>query len=82
MSEVMSRPAAKTLLLNAADNVAVALSNLDVGTETPQGVVTSKRVPRGHKFAVKPIAAGEAVVKFGQIIGFAKDRHPGGRVGA
>ncbi len=73
MSDVMSRPAAKTLLLNPADNVAVALSNLDVGVETPQGVVTSKRVPRGHKFAVKPIKAGEAVVKFGQIIGFAKD---------
>ncbi len=73
MPEVMTRPAAKTLLLNPKDNVAVALANLDVGTETPQGVVTSKRVPRGHKFAVKPIEAGEAVVKFGQVIGFARD---------
>jgi altronate hydrolase len=78
MSEVMSRPAAKTLLLNPADNVAVALSNLDAGMETPQGVVTSKRVPRGHKFSVRPIASGEAVVKFGQIIGFAKDAIPAG----
>ena len=78
MSEVMSRPAAKTLLLNPQDNVAVALSNLDAGMETPQGVVTSKRVPRGHKFAVRPIGAGEAVVKFGQIIGFAKDGIPAG----
>src|SRR3982750_3719768 len=78
MSEVMSRPAAKTLLLNPADNVAVALSTPAVGVETPQGVTTTKRVPRGHKFTVKPVGTGEAIVKFGQIIGFAtKDLPPG-----
>jgi altronate hydrolase len=73
MSDVMSRPAARTLLLNAADNVAVALSNLDVGTETPQGVTTIRRVPKGHKFTVRAVKAGEAIIKFGQIIGFAKE---------
>jgi altronate hydrolase len=73
MSDVMSRPAARTLLLNAADNVAVALSNLDVGTETPQGVTTMRRVPKGHKFTVRAVTAGEAIIKFGQIIGFAKE---------
>ena len=79
MSEVMSRPAApSTLLLNPADNIAVALSTLDVGAETPQGVRTTKRVPRGHKFSVKPIRAGEAIVKFGQIIGFATKEIPAG----
>ncbi len=78
MSETMSRPAAKTLLLNPADNVAVALSNLDVGTETPQGVKTIKRVPKGHKFTVRAVRAGEAIVKFGQIIGFAKQELPAG----
>ncbi|MDO8358802.1 MAG: altronate dehydratase family protein [Devosia sp.] len=78
MSDVMSHPAAKTLLLNPADNVAVALSNLDVGTETPEGVRTTKRVPRGHKFTVRPVAASEAIVKFGQIIGFAKTALPAG----
>lgn len=78
MSEVMSRPSARTLLLNPADNVAVALSNLDVGVATPQGVTTTKRVPRGHKFTVRPVRAGEAIVKFGQIIGFAKADLPAG----
>ena len=79
MSDVMSRPAAaKTLLLNAQDNVAVALSNLDVGTDTPQGVRTTKRVPKGHKFTGRQVAAGEPIVKFGQIIGFAKDAIPPG----
>jgi altronate hydrolase len=78
MSEVMAKPAPRTLVLNSADNVAVALSNLDVGTDTPQGVRTVRRVPKGHKFAIKPIAAGAAVVKFGQIIGFAKEAIPAG----
>jgi altronate dehydratase len=73
MSDVMSRPASRTLLLNAQDNVAVALGNLDVGSDTAEGVRTIKRVPKGHKFAVKAIAAGAPVIKFGQIIGFAKD---------
>src|SRR5690349_20081459 len=72
MSDVMTRPSPKTLLLNPADNVAVALNTLDVGADTPHGVKTIKRVPKGHKFAVRAIRAGEAIVKFGQIIGFAK----------
>jgi len=78
MTETMSRPQAATLVLNAADNVAVALSNLDVGTMTPQGVTTLKRVPKGHKFATRAISAGSAVVKFGQIIGFASKDIPAG----
>jgi altronate hydrolase len=78
MSDVLTRPQAKTLVLNPADNIAVALTNLDVGAETPQGVRTSKRVPKGHKFATRPIRAGEAVVKFGQIIGFATTEIPAG----
>ena len=78
MSDVMSRPAARTLLLNPQDNVAVALSNLEVGTDTAEGVRTIKRVPKGHKFAVRTIQSGAAIVKFGQIIGFAKTEIPAG----
>jgi len=78
MSDVMSRPAARTLLLNPQDNVAVALGNLDVGTDTAEGVRIIRRVPKGHKFAVRPIQAGETIVKFGQIIGRAKVEIPAG----
>ena len=78
MSDVMFRPAARTLLLNPQDNVAVALGNLDVGTDTAEGVRTIKRVPKGHKFAVRTIRAGETIVKFGQIIGRAKVDIPPG----
>ena len=78
MSEVMSRPEARTLLLNRADNVAVALANLDVGMMTPLGVTVSRRVPKGHKFTVRAVAIHEPIVKFGQVIGFAStDLAPG-----
>jgi altronate hydrolase len=78
MTETLARPAPRTLVLNDNDNVAVALSTLEVGADTPEGVKVLKRVPKGHKFATKVIPTGGAVVKFGQIIGFAtKDIPPG-----
>jgi altronate hydrolase len=78
MTETLARPAPRTLVLNSEDNVAVALTNLDVGTDTAEGIRTLKRVPKGHKFATKAIPVGGAVVKFGQIIGFATKDIPAG----
>ena len=70
MSEVLERPEARTLVLNPADNVGVALANLEPGA-IARGVAVARRVPRGHKFALTLIAAGAPITKFGQIIGFA-----------
>ena len=60
--------APRTLVLNAEDNIAVALGNLDVGTLTAQGIKTIKRVPRGHKFATRAIATGAPVVTTPDLI--------------
>ncbi len=65
-------PLPKTLVLNPKDNVAVALSVIEQGQETAEGVTASQRVPKGHKMAIRPIGEGAPVFKFGQIIGFAK----------
>ena len=73
MTDTMTRPEARTLVLNGSDNIGVALSNLEVGAQTPQDVTILRRVPRGHKFALRDIASGEAIIKFGQIIGFASE---------
>ena len=78
MNEHVIHPQGRTLVLNAADNIAVALANLEVGTHTPQGVVITRRVPKGHKFAIQPILAGAPILKFGQIIGFASSAIPPG----
>ncbi|MFL5260664.1 MAG: UxaA family hydrolase [Hyphomicrobiales bacterium] len=61
----------RTLRLNPADNVIVAVDTIDKG-RVVAGIGASQRVPRGHKMAVAPIAKGEPIRKFGQIIGFAK----------
>ncbi len=63
----------KTLVLDEADNIAVALSFLKAGETTSGGVTTLDDIPRGHKFATSDIAKGAPVTKFGQTIGFAKE---------
>ncbi len=55
--------------LNAADNVAIALADLRPGAAVAPGVAALAPVPRGHKVALRPIAAGEAVIRYGQTIG-------------
>lgn len=64
----MSTP--RFLRLNPADNVLVAVDEFAAGS-SPEGVTARERVARGHKMAAAPIAAGEPIRKFGQIIGFA-----------
>ena len=64
----------RTIRLDPADNVSVALDALVVGDkENSAGVAAVSSIPAGHKIAVEPIAKGEAVRKFNQIIGFASD---------
>ncbi len=70
--------------LRPEDNVAVAARTLLPGQEFAFGGATfspDRRVGLGHKIAVRPIAKGEAVRKYGQIIGFASCDIPiGGHV--
>ena len=63
-----------TIRLNPADNVVVARADLLPGTEVAgENVRAHTHVPVGHKIATAPIAAGEAVRKYGQILGFATE---------
>ena len=61
-----------TIRLSDADNVVVARADILPGTEIPgERVTTRGHVPAGHKVATAPVAVGEAVRKYNQIIGFA-----------
>lgn len=54
--------------IHALDNVAVALADLAEGTEVTvdgQAVTLRQAVSRGHKFALRDIAKGENVIKYG-----------------
>jgi altronate hydrolase/galactarate dehydratase len=56
--------------LHPEDNVVIALADLAAGA-APAGLggALIQAVPRGHKIAARAIAAGERVVRYGQIIG-------------
>jgi altronate hydrolase len=61
--------------LHPSDNVAVARVPLPAGTGLlveDTAFTTSGAIPAGHKVAVRPIAAGETVLRYGQPIGRAR----------
>ncbi len=62
----MSTRTSLTLRLDPADNVAIARCALQPGENQ---AITA--VPRGHKIAIAPIAKGQAVRKYAQVIGYA-----------
>jgi len=63
--------AKRTLRLNAQDNVVVAIADLPACSPVEGDFTALARIPRGHKVASRPIAQGEPIRKFGQVIGFA-----------
>jgi len=65
-------------MMNAKDNVATALEELDKITlvsvilpsqEVFKELTPEKAIPSGHKIAVKQIRKGDQVLKYGQVIG-------------
>ena len=76
--------ATRALVLDERDNVATALVGLGRGERVSLGgqvVELGEDIPRGHKFAIRHIACGEEVVKYGQPIGRATaDIAPGQHV--
>ncbi|MBZ5601899.1 MAG: altronate dehydratase family protein [Acidobacteriia bacterium] len=69
-----------TILLHPHDNVAIARVPISTGS-TVRGVVARTAIPAGHKIAVREIAAGADVIRYGQFIGRAKTRiEPGDHV--
>lgn len=80
----MSSPGTGVLLLRPEDGVAVALRSLQAGEPIEAGGTAFEvrsDVPPGHKVAVRTLRTGDAVTKYGQVIGFAtRDIEPGDHV--
>ena len=64
------------MVIGTGDNVATALRNLDTGEHASVGIgqeiisiVMVEPVEYGHKFAIRDIAKGEDILKYGEIIG-------------
>ena len=59
--------AKSSIIINGADNIAVALVDLKKGEEH-EGVVLLEDITKGHKFALRDIPAGDQVIKYGSSI--------------
>ena len=62
--------------INKDDNVVVALKPILKGTTVDIAgteITVLEDIPQGHKFAIKPVKKGDAVIKYGFRIGYAKD---------
>jgi altronate hydrolase len=65
-------PSTAMLRLHPTDNVLVSTRIVEKGEAPADGITATARIMRGHKMASQPIAKGQPIRKFGQIIGFAK----------
>jgi len=77
--DLMTNAGRSYIRLHPDDNVVVALKALSRGERLPnEDVILLDDIAAGHKAAVRLIPAGAAVIKYGQIIGFASnDIEPG-----
>lgn len=71
---------AKAIQIDDSDNVATVTSEVSRGDQvevlSPEGSILMSPeargdVPFGHKIALKPLARGEEVIKYGEVIGVA-----------
>ena len=66
----MSTP--QTLILHDTDNIAVAMRKIAKGEAVESfDFVANQNVPSGHKIAVRNIASGQEIIKYGNVIGMA-----------
>ena len=73
--ESMPNTSTDLIILDSQDNVATLCRTLKSGTKAlaDHGYVDLRQtVPGGHKVSLKPVASGGKLIKYGQIIGFAK----------
>ncbi|MCV9878520.1 galactarate dehydratase [Brenneria izbisi] len=59
--------------VNDADNVAIVVNNngLRAGTRFNNGLELIEHVPQGHKVALVDITIGAAIIRYGEVIGYA-----------
>ena len=74
------------VVLNDADNVATSLVPLEAHVQVQveldgerRAITVLDAIPFGHKLAIRPLAAGDAVLKYGEVIGCASESIEPGR---
>ena len=66
--------------VNPRDNVAIVVhpDGAAAGAQLPGGIIAREHVPQSHKIALRHFEIGEPVLRYGQVIGYAKRAIPTG----
>ena len=67
-----------SIQIKDSDNMAVAVHDLPAGATLESGVVTREPIPQAHKIALHNIPAGGKIVRYGVVLGYAKNNIPAG----
>ncbi|WP_339251610.1 galactarate dehydratase [Sporosarcina sp. FSL W8-0480] len=69
-----------SIKMNALDNVTIVGNDngLPAKTNLQEGIQLIQRTPQGHKVALKDFQEGDAIIRYGEIIGFADREIPKG----
>ena len=72
--------APKLIKVDGRDNVAIAVAEggIAAGARLEDGIVTLESVPQGHKVALVDLKPGDAILRYGQVIGYAARLLPKG----
>ena len=64
--------------IKGEDNVAIAVEDIAAGTQVMPGVTTREDIPQAHKLALTDIPKGGEIIRYGVVLGYAKDSIPVG----
>lgn len=61
--------------VHQSDNVAIVSNagGVDEGSSFSSGIIAIERIPQGHKIALRSIRKGEAIYRYGEVIGYAEE---------
>ncbi|OQB48173.1 MAG: Altronate dehydratase [Firmicutes bacterium ADurb.Bin153] len=67
------------IIHNPIDNVGIAIKDINAGQDVSCASMASRgeqirikdSIPFGHKFALRPIASGDKIMRYGECIGIA-----------
>src|SRR5436309_10733139 len=71
----------KAIIIHSEDNVAIAKTAIGLGTVLRLNgtrLAVTQTVQPGHKIALRSISKGQAVIRYGQVIGVATEDIPQG----
>lgn len=71
-------PKRLSIQIKEQDNVAVAVHDLPAGALLESGVVTREPIPQAHKIALCDIPKDGEIIRYGVVLGYAKDAIPAG----